>query len=76
MSETAVQRANYPLGLPPGSVRAILSIFITGMFLLLATYPQPEGAPPARIPLFLFARAEPASRQGIEQKRWCGNRSH
>lgn len=51
----ASQRVNYPLGLPPGSVRAILSIVITGMFLVLATYPQPEGSPPLKIPLFLFA---------------------
>ncbi|MCS6978350.1 MAG: hypothetical protein NZM31_15270 [Gemmatales bacterium] len=51
----AAQRINYPLGLPPGSVRAILSIFITGMFLVLAVYPVPEGSPPLRIPLFLFA---------------------
>lgn len=55
MSQSSAGPVNYPLGLPPGSVRAIISIVITGMFLVLAIYPRPEGAEPVHIPVFLFA---------------------
>ena len=45
----------HPLGLPPGSVRAILVLIVVGMFVVLAVVPQPADRPPIRIPLFLFA---------------------
>jgi hypothetical protein len=55
MSSAAPSQTYYPLGLPPGSVRAILTLMIAGLFWMLTLVPQPEGAPPVHIPLFLFA---------------------
>jgi hypothetical protein len=43
-------------GLPPGSVRALLTIQITGLFLLLVMMPEREPPlPPVEMPTFLFA---------------------
>jgi hypothetical protein len=53
-TEQEVSFVRHPLGLPPGSVRAVLSLMIAGLFwLFLAlpdTLPQEE-----RVPLFLYA---------------------
>lgn len=54
MSGTTQVQSYYPLGLPPGSVRAIITLMIASLFWLLTMVPQPPDAPPLHIPLFLF----------------------
>lgn len=41
----------HPLGLPAGSVRAILALFIVGLFLFLLVLPADK---PAAVPLYLY----------------------
>ncbi|HEY1380423.1 MAG TPA: hypothetical protein VGF55_26715 [Gemmataceae bacterium] len=49
--EQDVPFVRHPLGLPPGSVRAVLALMIAGLFWLLLALPD---AYPDRVPLFLY----------------------
>jgi hypothetical protein len=46
-----VPYARYPLGLPAGSVRAVLALMIAGLFWLLLVLPEGNEVP---VPLFLY----------------------
>jgi hypothetical protein len=49
-----VRQRRHALGLPPGSVRAILTLLVVGLFCALILIQPKEGAPPPRIPAYLF----------------------
>jgi hypothetical protein len=53
-TEQDVAPVRHPLGLPPGSVRAVLALMIAGLFWLFLALPDtlPEDE---RVPLFLYA---------------------
>jgi hypothetical protein len=44
----------HPLGLPAGSIRAIMSLMILGLFWLLLVVPQQEGKNPIHVPLAVY----------------------
>src|SRR5262245_39527315 len=49
--QTQLTVSRHPLGLPPGSVRAMLSLMICGLFWILISLPADKNVP---IPLFLY----------------------
>ena len=51
MSGLPQQYVRHPLGLPPGSVRAMLAVMITGLFVLLVCLPAEKVV---EVPLFLY----------------------
>ena len=51
MAFTEPEVSRHPLGLPPGSVRAVLSLIIAGLFWTLLLLPDEKQIP---IPLFLY----------------------
>ncbi|MFL5329635.1 MAG: hypothetical protein ACJ8C4_12050 [Gemmataceae bacterium] len=51
MSQMPETYVRHPLGLPPGSVRAMLAVMITGLFVLLLALPADK---PFEMPLFLY----------------------
>jgi hypothetical protein len=51
VAEQNVSYVRHPLGLPPGSVRAVLAVMIAGLFWLLLALPDEFQE---RVPLFLY----------------------
>jgi len=47
-------RPRHPLGLPAGSVRALLSMMILGLFWLLLVVPEQPGKNPIHVPLAVY----------------------
>lgn len=44
----------HPLGLPAGSIRALLTMLILGLFWLLLVVPEQPGKTPIRVPLAMY----------------------
>src|SRR5436190_1513765 len=51
VAEQDVSFVRHPLGLPPGSVRAVLALMIAGLFWLLLALPDEY---PEKVPLFIY----------------------
>jgi hypothetical protein len=51
VAEQDVSFVRHPLGLPPGSVRAVLALMIAGLFWLLLALPDEY---PEKVPLFVY----------------------